>query len=97
MRLRPPWGKIAVQHLLDASKGGAYAAAAEQSADRLAKRYMGGGRKTKPEVIAKCIAKAVTAKHPRTRYLLGYGAKPMVGIQRVLGDRVYDKLTQMIL
>jgi len=95
--IETPWGEIAVQHMLDASKGGAYAAAVKRSAQKLTKRYTGNARRTKPEVIARCIVKAVTAKRPKTRYLLGYGAKPMVLIQKVFGDRIYDRLAKTVL
>lgn len=85
-----PWGDIAVEHLRAASKDGAYAKAAEQAAQRLQKRYDGHGLISKPELIAKAIVKAATARRPRTRYLLGVGAKPLVYIQKLFGDRVYD-------
>jgi len=88
-----PWSGIAAQHLRDTSRGGAYAAAAMRSADRLSGIYE-GRYITKPEVIAKCIVKAAMKRHPRTRYLIGFGAKPMVWIQKIFGDRVYDRLVR---
>ena len=91
-----PWGGIAVEHLRDASQNGVYAAAAERTAARLAKTYAGRFL-TKPEKIAKCIVKAATAKRPRTRYLLGFGAKPLVYIQKIFGDRAYDAMVQRFL
>ena len=91
-----PWSDIAVQHLRDAAKGGAYEAAANATAERLEQTYR-GRLMTKPETIGKCIVKAVEAARPRTRYLLGYGAKPMVYIQKWLGDRVYDALARTVL
>ena len=48
------------------------------------------GKLTEPEKIAKVIKKAVIAKRPKTRYLTGFMAKPMVFTQRVFGDRVYN-------
>lgn len=91
-----PWGGIAVQHLREASANGAYAAAAERTASRLAKTYAGRFL-TKPETIARRIVKAATVKRPRTRYLLGFGAKPLVYLQKVLGDRAYDAVVQKFL
>ena len=95
--IETPWGEIAVRHMRDASKDGSYAAAAGKSADRLTKRYTGKSRRTKPEAIARCIVKAVEKKRPRTRYLLGFGAKPMVYIQKLFGDRVYDALARRVM
>lgn len=45
---------------------------------------------SKPALIAKTVRKAVTKRRPRTRYLVGFGAKPMVWTHRLFGDRVFD-------
>ncbi len=95
--IETPWGTIAAQHLRETSKDGAYQETAMLAAQKLEKRYTGGGLITKPEVIADCIVKAATVRRPRTRYLLGFGAKPMVYIQKLFGDRVYDALVRRVL
>jgi len=94
--IKTPWGGIAAQHLRDTSRGGAYAAAALRSADKLTNFYEHGFL-TKPEVIAKRIVQAAGKKRPRTRYLLGFGAKPMIFIQKIFGDRIYDWLVRAFL
>jgi short-subunit dehydrogenase len=66
------WGNIAADNLIKASGKGAYAKEAVRTAEATKKTYE--GNVTKPEVIAKCIVKAVTVKKPKTRYLLGSGA-----------------------
>ena len=91
-----PWAEIAALHLRETSQNGAYAEDAGRAAARIAKTYA-SSYVTKPEVIAKCIVKAAAARRPRTRYLLGYGAKPMVCIQKLFGDRVYDKLARIVM
>lgn len=93
--IETPWSGIAAQHLRETSAGGAYQQAAALSARKLEKHYK--GRITKPEAIADCIVKAATAVRPRTRYLLGFGAKPMVYIQKLFGDRVYDALVRKVM
>ncbi|MBE0601679.1 MAG: SDR family NAD(P)-dependent oxidoreductase, partial [Firmicutes bacterium] len=95
--IQTPWGAIAARHLREASKNGAYQAAAMRAAQTLEQRYQGGGLLTKPEVIANCIVRAATVRRPRTRYLLGFGAKPMVYIQKIFGDRVYDALVRRVM
>ncbi|ANY65633.1 short-chain dehydrogenase/reductase [Paenibacillus sp. BIHB 4019] len=85
------WGVIAAENLRIASAKGAYMEAANKSADNMVKTYSGSSL-TKPEVIARCIGKAATVKKPKTRYLVGFGAKPMVFIKTVFGDRVFDKM-----
>lgn len=47
-------------------------------------------RSSPPELIAKTIGKAVTARRPKTRYAAGYGAKPMILLHDVLPDRAFD-------
>lgn len=49
-------------------------------------------RMSSPDVIADVIAKAATAKRPKTRYVAGYGARPLVTLRRWLPDRAFDAL-----
>ncbi|MDP4152774.1 MAG: oxidoreductase [Bacillota bacterium] len=94
--IKTDWGIIAADNLKKASANGAYAAAADSSADGLKKMYMGNSI-TKPEVIAATIAKAVTSARPKSRYLLGYGAKMSVFARRVLSDRMYDRMIKKVM
>jgi short-subunit dehydrogenase len=84
------WGSIAADNLIKASGKGVYAKEAIRTAEATKKTY--AGNVTKPEVIAECILKAVTVKKPKTRYLLGSGAKLMVYMKKLLGDRLYDRI-----
>jgi NAD(P)-dependent dehydrogenase (short-subunit alcohol dehydrogenase family) len=45
-----------------------------------------------PEVIAEDVLHALTSKRPRTRYLSGAGAKPMLFMRRILPDRRFDRI-----
>jgi NAD(P)-dependent dehydrogenase (short-subunit alcohol dehydrogenase family) len=45
-----------------------------------------------PERVAEVIAHALTAKRPRTRYLVGRDAKINARVRRLLPDRVFDRL-----
>lgn len=47
---------------------------------------------SQPEVIAKAVVKAATARRPRTRGAVGIGAKPMIWLSQVLPDRLFDAL-----
>ncbi|MDR0299948.1 MAG: oxidoreductase [Streptococcaceae bacterium] len=89
--IQTDWGTIAAENLSESSSKGAYADAANKVAQSLDKMYKGTGL-TKPEVIANCIAKAVQKRRPKTRYLLGYMAKPSVFMKNLLGDKIYDKI-----
>lgn len=45
-----------------------------------------------PVVIAKLIRKAIEAKQPKTRYIGGAMAKPMLFMRKMLSDRLFDKM-----
>ena len=49
-------------------------------------------RYSPPAVIARTIGKIVTARHPRTRYAVGFMAKPLIAARRILPDRAFDRL-----
>ncbi|WP_127529319.1 oxidoreductase [Paenibacillus kobensis] len=85
------WGIIAAENLRKVSVDGAYEQVANKSADNMVKTYT-GTLLTKPEVIARCIGKAVSVKRPKTRYLIGFGAKPMVFLKTIFSDRMFDKI-----
>jgi len=45
-----------------------------------------------PERVAEVVAKALTARRPRTRYLVGRDAKINARVRRLVPDRVFDRL-----
>jgi len=51
-----------------------------------------GARGIPPEDAAAAIERALTAKRPRPRYLVGRDAKAMAGASRLLPARIYDRL-----
>lgn len=93
--IKTPWGMIAAENLKKTSGNGAYAEAANKSAEGTAKMYSSNSL-TKPEVIGKVILKAVTVRRPKTRYLKGYMAKPVVFIRKWFGDRFLDRMLKMM-
>ena len=87
--IKTDWGIIAAKNLKRTSANGAYAEMANEAADGMIKNYS-GNMLPKPELAAKTVRKAVTKRRPRPRYLIGFGAKPMVWTHKVFGDRVFD-------
>ncbi|MGW1341428.1 oxidoreductase [Kribbella sp. NPDC002412] len=87
--IRTEWGGIAADNLRKVSAEGPYAGQAEPMA-RSMDSELADRRTSPPSVIADAIAKAVTARRPRTRYLVGFGAKPLVTLRRILPDRAFD-------
>jgi short-subunit dehydrogenase len=45
-----------------------------------------------PLVIAKLIRRGIEASNPKTRYIGGTAAKPMLFLRRILSDKRFDKL-----
>jgi hypothetical protein len=45
-----------------------------------------------PSVIANTISRAITARRPRTRYAVGFGARPLIALRKWGGDRVFDQV-----
>jgi NAD(P)-dependent dehydrogenase (short-subunit alcohol dehydrogenase family) len=87
--IRTEWGGIAAEKLRTVSGTGPYAEQARAVAESLGSEAS-RRRQSPPTLIADTIAKAVTARRPKTRYAVGYGAKPMIFMHDVLPDRWFD-------
>ncbi|MEU2266041.1 oxidoreductase [Streptomyces olindensis] len=83
------WGGIAADKLEKSSTDGAYAAQATAVASSL-RSEANAKRNSPPSVIADAIGKAVTARRPKTRYVKGFGARPLIALRRILPDRAFD-------
>ena len=89
--IKTEWGAIAADNLRKTSGSGAYGEAACRSADRMAVSYA-GDQLSPPSLVAKTILTAVKARRPKTRYAIGFGAKPVLFLRRWLSDRAFDGL-----
>jgi NAD(P)-dependent dehydrogenase (short-subunit alcohol dehydrogenase family) len=68
--IKTDWGLIAADHLKKTSGNGAYAKAANRTAETMAKSYS-GRQLSDPSVVVRTILEAVTARKPKTRYHCG--------------------------
>jgi len=93
--IKTEWGGIAAENLKQTSGEGAYAEAAIKTANRTAEMYK-SNRLSDPSVISRTILKAVTAKRPRIRYVVGFGAKPAIKMRSWFGDRFYDRMIERL-
>ena len=89
--IRTEWYAIAADHLEATAEGSAYATqvkavAGSMRSESYQRRY------SPPAVIARTIGKMVTARHPRTRYAVGFMAGPLIAARRILPDRAFDQL-----
>jgi NAD(P)-dependent dehydrogenase (short-subunit alcohol dehydrogenase family) len=50
-----------------------------------------------PELVAETIERALTARRPRARYLVGRDARAMLIAKRLLPDLVFDRLARRVL
>lgn len=92
--IRTEWAGIAADKLRSVSGKGPYASQAKAMAASMVGEAS-RKRQSPPELIAETIAKAVRARRPKTRYAVGFGAKPMIFMRRLLSDRAFDGFMRM--
>ena len=88
------FGEVLNNDILKRSGTGAYANMAKAVYTATQESY-GKGEGSPATLIAKVISKAVASQSPKTRYLLGKFAKPMVFIRKYLGTTIFDKIIMM--
>jgi NAD(P)-dependent dehydrogenase (short-subunit alcohol dehydrogenase family) len=89
--IRTEWADIAADRLEQTSGSTAYADQARLVGSVL--RSTGTqGRATDPAVVGAVIARAADSPRPRTRYITGFGARPLLTARRVLPDRAFDRV-----
>jgi len=89
--IRTEWSSIAADHLQESSAHGAYADKASKVA-RSFRSEAAAKQSSPPEVVARVVVKAATAHRPKTRYAVGFGAKPLILTRNLISDRAYDSL-----
>ena len=93
--IKTEWAGIAADKLRAVSSTGPYAPQANAVADALTSES-NQRRTSPPELIARTITKAVKARKPRTRYAVGFGAKPLIFLHNVLPDRTFDTIVRRL-
>ena len=89
--IRTEWSGIAAKHLEETAEGSAYASQIKAVANSMRSEST-NKRQSPPSVIADTVEKIVTARKPRTRYVVGFAAKPLVTLRHILPDRAFDRL-----
>ncbi len=85
------FGDVMVGPMLERSGSGAYARLANAMAKATRDSYDKPGASSPPKVIVDLVLKAVRARRPKTRYVAGKFARPMMFVRKWFGDRVFDK------
>ncbi|WP_284401634.1 oxidoreductase [Dyella lipolytica] len=85
------FGSVMMNPMLERSGAGPYSKMAHAIASATKASYEKGAA-SDPQVIVDLMVKAIRADKPKTRYVAGKYAKPMMFIRKWLGDRVFDKV-----
>ena len=85
------FGDVMVEPMLERSGSTAYAELARRVARATVANYA-PGRGSPPSLIAGVISRALRSHRPRTRYVAGKYARPMIGLRRTFGDKVFDRV-----
>ena len=85
------FGDVMVEPMLKTSGKGPYGKMANAVANATREMYSKKGASSPPSVIADVIAKAIRSEHPKTRYVAGKMAKPVMFMRKLVGDKLFDK------
>ena len=84
------FGDVVTQRL-GRQQGGAYGRLTRAVIDSTRRSYA-PGQGSDPGVIGRVVLAAVQARRPRTRYVAGKLARPLLFVRKWFGDRVFDRL-----
>ncbi|KAB8140350.1 SDR family NAD(P)-dependent oxidoreductase [Chloroflexia bacterium SDU3-3] len=82
---------VLIEPLLRRSGSGPYRAMA-QAVAQAGKAADERGSGSDPQVIVRLVLQAVRARSPRTRYVAGQYAKPLMFVRKWFGDRIFDRI-----
>lgn len=85
------FGSTMVGPMMERSGNSAYSEMAKKMAAATNKAYAKGAG-SPPAVVAQTVSKALKARRPKTRYVVGKMAKPMMFLRKWFGDRVFDRV-----
>lgn len=87
--VKTEWGGIAFDHAKKISGDTAYKDLTEKAEKIFSKTT---DNNIEPVEIAELIKEAIEAKQPKTRYVKGYLAKPILTLKKWLSDSMFDKI-----
>lgn len=91
--IQTEWGDIAFDSALQRSGDTAYGPLVH--AFRRARANL--DNPSPPSVITDCVVKALEARRPKTRYVAGRMALPMLILRRLISDRAYDSILRRMM
>jgi NAD(P)-dependent dehydrogenase (short-subunit alcohol dehydrogenase family) len=84
------FGTVYLDPMLRRSGHTAYASLTESFASATRESY-GQGRASPAWVVARTVSRALKSRRPRTRYVIGKLARPLLFMRKWFGDRLFDK------
>lgn len=90
--IRTEFERETTSALRAASAAGPYQDIADKFAHQTEKLYSNHTAASYPAVVARTVRDVVEIDKPRTRYSVGYLAKPLLLLNRMLPDRLFDAL-----
>lgn len=85
------FGDVMVPPLLERSGSGPYAEMAQEMARVSREAYESGGG-SPPSVVTAAVSDALSARRPKTRYVVGKLARPLMFLRKWAGDRIFDRV-----
>ncbi len=87
--IQTEFGSVLMEPMLKRSGKGPYAQLAKNVAKTTEDAYKSDNGSS-PKVIADVVLKAVKAQKPKTRYVAGKLARPLLFVRKWFGDRIFD-------
>lgn len=94
--IQTEFAEVMVAPMIERSGQGAYKKLAD-ALKKMIEKELDNVSGSPSSVISRTVQKIIKAKRTSTRYLVGKYAKPMVYIREIAGDRVFDKIINLML
>lgn len=85
------FGDVLYEPMMQRSKGTAYEEISNKVANSTVEMYK-KGTLSSPSVITRLVLRAINSKKPKTRYVAGKFAKPMLFVRKWFGDKIFDRV-----
>ncbi len=85
------FGDVMYEPMVERASGTPYENISNQMAQATRDLYS-EGKLSSPRVISDLVSKAISSAKPKTRYVAGKFAKPMLFVRKYFGDRIFDKV-----
>ncbi|MFM2312818.1 MAG: hypothetical protein RLZZ04_2094 [Cyanobacteriota bacterium] len=89
--IKTEFGDVTIPAMMKRSGNSAYSVMAKKI-EKIIKSYNDPGNASDPSVIAKVVSQAIKAKKPKTRYVAGKLARPLILMRKLLSDHLFDKI-----